>query len=367
VAVATDGHAELEGFHTVELDADSLPRDAQAYASIDALIVDSQTLAALDEPQLRALLAHAAQCGRVVLLNADARVRRAIAGAGGCAGRALLRASSITEATQKLDASLAASLPAPLSIADAKRFDRSGESAWRRVVVLVAAYFAAAALAIAFAPSLPVLLLIPGLAAVGFFVVLHGVEPSPRLVVWSESESGAQVARYVAWEWVPGLVRGHTRVPVPTALASTRPCNPNQPMRLDFDPARGRAAFAEFDTRLFGQTALCFSGTFPVDRAIRVDARPDGSLEIRNTGARSWRRGSLLAGRLVSDLPALQPGAKAIASANAGRPADTRLTRAAMARSAPTGRAALWQLDLDSTAGLPADSTGWLLVSIGGP
>ncbi len=367
VGLASGEAVDFEGFHSVRLDADALPRDAMAYASMDALILDPSTLGALDQAQLGALLAHLAQCGRVVLLNPDERIRRALDGAGGCAGRSMLYASSLDDAKQMLRSSLAASLFTPLSLADASEFNRSGLGTWQRVLVVLAVYFAVAALAFAFVSSLPLLLLIPVLATAATFAVLHLMAPLPQLVVWSESESGAQLARYQAWEWFPGVVRGRARVSLPRQLASGQPCRPNQPMRLDYDPALSRVTFAEFDTRLFRQGALCFAGSFPVARSIEVEGRADGSLDVRNTGTRSWPAGTLLADRLVHDLPPLEPGASAITDISAGKPPQDRLMRTAMARSAPAGRAALWTLDLASTAQLPPGSSGWLLVSIPSP
>ena len=62
--------------------------------------------------------------------------------------------------------------------------------------------------------------LVPLLATVAILALLHAMQPPPQLVVWSEGESGAQVARYQAWQLFAGLVRGHTRVPVPPQLVS---------------------------------------------------------------------------------------------------------------------------------------------------
>ena len=41
--------------------------------------------------------------------------------------------------------------------------------------------------------------------------------------------------------------------------------------------------------------------------------------------------------------------------------------RTAMARTPPDSVAALWALELGGVAGLPIDSTGWLLVSLPPP
>ena len=45
VGLVAGGAVQLEGFHAVALTADDLPRNASAYSSIDALILDAPTLA----------------------------------------------------------------------------------------------------------------------------------------------------------------------------------------------------------------------------------------------------------------------------------------------------------------------------------
>ena len=60
VALAAGGPARLDGFHSVPVGAEDLPRNASAYAAVDALLLDGPTVAALDPQQLAALLARAA-------------------------------------------------------------------------------------------------------------------------------------------------------------------------------------------------------------------------------------------------------------------------------------------------------------------
>lgn len=367
VALATDDRIHLEGFYAVALGADDLPRNASAYSSIDALILDAPTLGALDQRQLGALLVHAAECGRIVLLSTDPGVRRVLTGAGGCGGHALMRATSLTDAKELLKSSLAANRVRGASLPEIGEFARPDRATWNRVLVVLAAYFASAALAVIFFSSLPMLLLMPALATLAILALLHTIQPPPQVVVWSEGESGAQIARYHAWQQFPGTVRGHANVPALSQLGSARPCEPNQPMRLGFDASRGRATFSEFDTRLFRQISLCYSGSFPLVRTIGVEARPDGLLEVRNAGTMSWPSGVLLAGNRFHELPALGPGDNTIIRSHAGIVRKDALARTAMARTQADGVAALWELQPGSVAGIPVESNGWLLVSIPPP
>ncbi|MDO9074393.1 MAG: hypothetical protein Q7U73_14120 [Rubrivivax sp.] len=368
VALATDERVDLEGFHTVALAADDLPRNASAFLTIDALVVDAPTLSALDPRQLGALLAHAAACGRVVMLNTDPRVRRLLDGAGGCGGRALMSAASLADAKAMLASSLAVSMPAAISPGVLADLSRPDQVVWNRVAVALAVYFAAAALALLFVSSLPVLVLTPALAGVAVLALLHAKQPQSQLVVWSEGESGSQVARYQAWQRFPGLVRERMRVPIPPQLASSaHSCESTQALRLDFDASRGSFAFAEFETRLFRQVSLCYAGSFPMARAIEIAARADGMREVRNVGTMAWPRGALLDRGLVHDLPALGAAAHTTLGEQTGKLLRDAVVRTALTRIRPDGFAALWELELGGVADVGVESKGWLLVSMASP
>ncbi len=361
------GQVGLEGFHSVALAAQDLPRNASAYSSIDALILDAPTLGALDQRQLAALLAHVAACGRIVLLNADSAVRQALGAAGGCGGHTLMAAASLSDARQLLSSSLAASLPMAIAAPSLADLSRPAQVTWNRLAVALTVYFAAALLALMFFVSWPVTLGVPALAALAVLALLHTLQPPSQLRVWSEGESGAQVARYQAWQQFPGQLRERLRVPIPPQLAAgAQACDPTESMRFDFDGARGQVVSAEFETRLFRQVRLCYSGSFPMTRALTTELRDDGLRTVRNAGPAAWPAGLLLAQGKVHALPAVAAGAHMVIGAAAGLPPDQAVARTAMARIRPDpdGVAALWPLELAGVADLSIESKGWLLVSV---
>ena len=367
VAVAVADPARIEGiagFHTVALAADDLPRHASAYGGIDALVIDAATLAALDERQLAALLAHAAGCGRLAVVTSDDRVRRLLDDAAGCGGRALVMAGSLAAARARLGESLATSLPPAMSPAALAAMAGPGHAVWDRVAVSLAVYFAVALLMLLFTAALPALVLTPALASAVAWVLLSVAPPASQLVVWSEGESGARVARYQALQRFAGQAHERVRTALPPQLASAaRPCDAAQALRLGFDARSGQAGFAEFESRLFRQTALCYSGSFPLARAMATVARADGSREVTNAGSKAWPAGLLLAAGQVHALPALAPGARLTVAAQTGRPPGDAVARTAMSRLPPGNVAALWALDLAGVAALPAGAQGWLLMS----
>ena len=205
----------------------------------------------------------------------------------------------------------------------------------------------------------------PAVAVIVVLGLMQQVKSTSQLVVWSEGEAGAQLARYQAWQRFPGNAREHARVAVPPQLASSvKACDAGQTLRFELDATGQRVAFAEFDTRLFEPVALCYSGSFPMLRTIAVEASADGSQRVRNAGVRAWPQGFLIVDRQVRVLPALDPGASATVGAQAGAGKRDAALRTALMRTPADGTAALWELDLAGVAGAPIDSQGWLLVSI---
>jgi hypothetical protein len=237
-----------------------------------------------------------------------------------------------------------------------------------RVAVALALYFAATVLVLMFTTHPAVLLLMPALSALAVLAMLHAMQPPARLVIWSEGSSGAPLARYQAWQQFAGVLRERMRAPIPPQLAAdAMPCNPSPALHIDFDLSRARPTFAEFETRLFRQVSLCYSGGFPLSRAVSIETRDDGVRIVRNSGARGWPKGALVLGGLVHELPALGPGATATLMAKSGQAPGNATHRNAIMRTPIDGASALWKLELAGVADIPVDSKGWLLVSIPTP
>jgi hypothetical protein len=364
VGLAAGGPVQLDGFHAVAFTADDLPRNASAYSSIDALVLDASTLRALDQRQLAALLGRSASCGRIVVVNTDPQVRRLLDGSGECGGQTLMSADTPSDALELLESSLAHVGPQPMASGGIGELMGADRAAWNGVVVALAICFAATAWVLMFTSQMSVLLLTPALCALAAAVLLHVVKPPAQLVVWSEGASGAQLARYQAWHQVPGALRERTRMRIPPQLAANvQPCDANLDLRFGFDARSGQAMFAEFETRLFRQVSLCYSGSFPMARAIAIEARSDTVREVRNTGPKAWPQGELLLEGRVHELPSLGPGAHVTLSVSGGHPPDAAVQRMAMMRVQPDNVAALWPLELGGVGDIPVDSRAWLLVT----
>jgi hypothetical protein len=366
VGLASGEAARMEGFHAVPLVPADLPRVAAAYASMDALVLDAVTLRALEPRQLGALIGHAAACGRIALVAPDGGAWRVLEGAAGCGARMLVSGESVAEVLARLQDSLAVPAATLPSASDLAAMLRPEPTAWPRIGAALVAFFGVAALAVTFTAAPAVLLLVPLLASAVLAALLHAWEPRPRLVVWAEAEPSARVAQYQAWQSMSGTARRRLDVPVLAGLGSPRACDGRRRVQLAVDPARGQPLTASFDSRLFEPVALCYSGNFPVMRAVSVTPLDHDRLEVQNRGTLAWPAGQFLARGSVQDLPALGPGATTTLSLVEGRPPGDDAVRAALARTPFDGYALLWSLQLDTVADAPADAAAWLLVPVAG-
>ena len=364
VALATDEAVDLGGLHTISVEPESFPRNAAAFSSIDALIIDGRALRALDSPQLDALMAHAAACGRTVLVNTEPAARDVLEGAAGCGGRLLMTATSLSQAAAVLKASLADISAAPVNSSGARDLARVDLSSWYRVLVLLSTSLGIVLAALSFSSSIVMFVTVPLLATVALWACLNAMEAVSLVALWGQSESGARVARYDARQQVHSLWRKPIQVPRLPQLGSMQPCDLNQPMRFNFDSDRGLTTSAEFDGRLFQRAALCYSGTFPLMRSIAIDTITDSAVAVRNEGRLAWPAGLLIARREAYPLPAVGPGDRATISTGKDHATAGPAVRAAVGRMPTDGLAALWELDRSAIADSSARVSAWLFVPI---
>lgn len=367
VTLADTPGAQLAGFHAIAVAAGDLPRSAAAYSSVDAVVLDGATIRALDSRQLVSLIGYVAACGRLALVSPAADVQRLLQGSAGCGARMLASGATAEEALDGLTATLASPSASPASAADLAALLRPEGRAWPRVVAALAAFFGIAALALLLTSNTPLLLLVPLLATLAMVLLLNTGEPRTRLLIWAEAAPAVRVAQYQAWQEVAGTTRGNLDVPVLAGLGHPHACDAERPMRFEVDALRGRPVSARFQGRLFDAVTICYSGHFPVMRAVRVTPQADGAIEVRNGGALAWPAGTFVATAAVQPLPALEPGKAVTLRGDVGRPPRDPAQRAALARTPFSGYSVLWPLALETVTDAPAASAAWLLVPIEGP
>ena len=363
IALQTPTTVELPGFHAVTVVGDALPRDASAYASIDALLIDAATLAALDERQVRAFTGNAAQCGRIILMNADDRVREALQSVAGCGGSALVFASSLAQAVDSFHASLGHPLRPALGAVRPFDIAMIGDATWQRVVVLELACMIVLVLALSWSRIWPLMFAVPIAATALVLALLHVLPPPSDVALWSESESGAKLAHYRAWQMLPGTSRGSSRVQLPAGLESPTSCDPRQPALFEFDSRTQHVVAAEFQSRLFRPVAICYTGELPAGRTVEISGAGNERVTVRNAGAERWPAGVLIIGDRVLDLPELAPGESTALSSSSAALEDSVL-RTARQRLAHATAAALWKLADSDASPVPSGATAWLLVVV---
>ena len=368
LALADGRSFGLPGFKSVELSAADLPRRAVAHDAIDALVIDAATLARLAPAQLTALLGHAAACGRIVVLQAESRLRESLAAAGRCREPSFMLADTLADAEQALRRSLAQPALRPPTDGSVGDLLPPDPRLWRLLAALVAVYVALMLLAATITRRWPVFLLLPLTATAGLWLGLPALGPPARLVVWSEAEAGSPTARYLARQTVQGSARQPLHIQIPPLLgAAARSCDGVRPLVLEYDASGQTAQAAQVSTRLFSRSALCFDGSFPVTRSLAVSDAGGAAPRLHNPGPAAWPAGRLIAQGQVQALAPMAAAGATPVSATAGRAATDAVERLAQARTGVARWAALWPLDLDTVGALPAGARGWLLMTVAAP
>lgn len=354
----------LAGFHALDLAAGRLPTRADSYSSIDLLLVDAAQVRALAMPQLEALLAHFARCGRGVLVGLDAAQRAVFERAAGCGARRLGFADDPATGTALLEALLEAEAGPPLATGELRLLQGADLRAWRFVFLLLIAYFAAALAVLGLrrhrtAGAALALLAVPLAAA-----AIELRDDPPRLLVWAEADSGDRIARYAARLQGAGLQRGPLPVVPPESMATTRLCDPQRPAEWQWDAETGRASSVASGGSLFAPPSLCHTGHFPLTRTAQASVLGNDVVELVNPGPAAWPDGVLLwQGRRYA-VPPLAAGQRTRLRAAAGEAPRNALERAASTRAPFEGQALLWPLDLRGATAVPADASAWLLLRL---
>ncbi len=357
----------VAGFHAVEFDAGALPRNAAAYSSIDALVIDHTVIDALAEDQLAALLSFMAGCGRTVLISDASGAAALLQGAVGCGGRQFAVAVSAEDARASLGRILdSAQDPLPRAVTLAGLGEHELD-VWYLVVAVLAVCLAAMALAAIFSVSLATAVLVPAVAAAASLAFVQSRPASTRLTVWAETRSNDRLAQYRGLQRITSPRRGVVDVPVMAVLAEPQACNAADHSTWSWDAERHRFTSARVAGRLFATASLCYSGAFPVTRAAVSRGDATGRVALRNAGPAAWPAGTLVWDRRLQSMPALAAGGELLLRAEQGTPPASAAARQAIARTPIDGMAILWPLDLQVVDPAPTAAQAWLLLQVGHP
>lgn len=363
VVMATPDVAAPPGFQRVALAAGDLPGNAAAYGSIDALLIDAASLAALDAGQWTALLGYVGSCGRTVMLGATDEAARLYATAAGCGGGAFAVATTAAEAQDALAELLRRAVASPPAVAGLAAIAADDIGQWHVVVGALLAATALMVLGAVFFPSVAAQGLIATAAAIGGAWFVQSRPPESQLLVWAEAGPGDRLAQYHALLRSTLARRGSTGLPVPTELANPRPCRELQGATWAWSADDGRYEALAVRGRLFERVSLCFGGSFPVARAAQWRDAGDGRIAVRIQGASNWPAGTLSWQGTLVPMSAVAPGAEFIAEPEAASGPASAAARHALERTLPGAVAILWPLDLGPVQHATSRSEGWLLLT----
>lgn len=358
--------ADPAGLHLLPVGAGAFPRQAAAYSSIDALVVDAATLGSLDEAQLAALIAHASGCGPVVLVGVRADVADMLRHAAACQGRRLAVVPTPAQASAALERILAADNGVLQPIEGLRALGDPQPGVWNTIALLAGLYVAVAVVLSALTASFPLLIGAPAVVTALFAALGALSEPADRLLVWSEAHSGDPAAVYAARQLATGTGRGAASLRLAELLASPQRCRAERALHWNFDSDRGRFDRVSYRQRLFERTTVCYRGHFPITRAGRLEHATEGPPTVRNTGPGPWPAGWVSSGGRLYPVPGLGAGRSASLSPDDGaRPRDAA-RRAALRRTPAVGSAMLWPLDLGTISEQLDATEGWLLLQLPG-
>jgi len=296
------------GGGAIRIGVADLPRTLQGFDPVTELVLDVSVFTRLDGPQLSALEAFIADCGRLTIADLPERAKPKIQNIAGCGG-AFVRFTTRTPA-MALDVGpdLHTEKPPFPSASDLSALapDDGSGSAFVQLGVFLGAYgLLMVVVAVAGRPIASVLVPI-GTAAVAL-LLWSGRAPGVSSVLWLESQPGQERARFAAVIDIRGQGLGAAEVSLPSD-ARLDPF-PNDALHERSVDGSGRvSASLTVPTRLLTRSVVRFTGTVPMTAPVSVTATED-RLSIRNSGPTETPPGYVVWNGQTFRLPGLQPAA----------------------------------------------------------
>jgi hypothetical protein len=354
----------MPGLHVVEVDPLTLPDNAAAYSSIDALVINRSAIGTITERQLATLLSFMAGCGRIVLISDTPASAGLLQGAVGCGGRNFAEVTAADAAIASMERILgsnAAELPHAATLDDLGGHDLD---AWYLAVAVLAVGVAAMALAGIFSTSLVTAVLVPALATAAGLWFMQSRPADAKLLVWAETHSNDRLAQYRGLQRATSTRRGDLDVPVLAMLDEPHACGSGGSGAWSWDAQGHRYTAARFAGRLFATASLCYAGSFPVTRNAVAQTSVHGRVDLRNSGQSAWPAGMLIWDGRLQSTPTLAPGGELALRTESGAQPVTAAERQALARTPFDGLGLLWPLDLRNVNQAPPGAQAWLFLRV---
>lgn len=280
-----DAH-RLPGAQLLPVAVSALPRTAQAYDVVTALVIDGAALVQLKPDQLRALQGYLNRCGRLLVIGIPEGLRselRKFAGCGGAFMEARQKNEAIPEALVPLLTARPPALPTARDLTGLET-NSNGFSSYLIVGVFIFAYFASM-IAVSSSTQLPWLLIaIPIVVAALVVVAWRSGPPKIGLISWMEIERDEPNGRYAGLLRVEGRGRGTFALVIPPFADIAAPL-PESAVRHIYFERDGTATVAiEVSTHLFSRHNIYLQGAGLGQSPLFAEIR-SGQPTIRNRSA----------------------------------------------------------------------------------
>jgi len=214
---------QATGIAPVILSATGLPHIPQAYASVDAIVTDPQSLSSLYQNQYHALADYLSRCNIMLLSGANQTVLKDLQSISGCAGRFIQSYQNLSQVRPmllKLSAKRPPKMPAPQDLMSLRQ-PLFQQQMITSILLYLGGYIFFFTLVSWRMKKMHYLLPLPALVAAAGALIWTG-EGNHQLISWAETESSDNYNKISSLLMLGGNRRGENRV---TLDAETRLSN----------------------------------------------------------------------------------------------------------------------------------------------
>ncbi len=299
--------ALTDSMDVVALDGADLPRLPQVYSNISALAVDGDTLARLDDAQLRSLLGFAGSCGRILLLDVAATVQQVFTRRAACGGRYLRVAADLsavaTDFRTLLDMA-APDMPSRVQMQQLIRSSPGGSPDLAAVGVFFCLYFIAI-IALATQSRNPATVIGLAVTASLLTIVIWPAAMSREFIAWAESSFDDDVAIYRGLEQHLAS-RRRSYLLTGSRYENQRVRIVGADYRIEWNEDQHSATLA-WDAMPFDVLRQDYVGSFSIDRTLYAGLGEE-FVTICNRGRQASQSAYLHWDGSIYEVPPLMPG-----------------------------------------------------------
>ena len=286
-----------------------LPHTPGGYGGINALILDGDSLAALDKRQLVSLQDYGADCGHIVYVGEAAARYEDLAATAGCGLRFITRVTdgnAALTAVQEMQRAVATALPSANRLQTLLNNDVFAAT-WSALLLFFIVYAIGLMLIARGSRKWAPLLLVPIVAALLGWTAWSNDRVNRRLISWSEVDTHGHTMRYSALLQIAGNGKGEASTVLPASLGLLQPQTEASMAELDSHDAGTVAAVLRARSFLLSQRTFFTQGNMRLEPSISITMTAHGPV-IENRGATPSPPALLGWNDQRNPVPVLRPG-----------------------------------------------------------